>query len=152
MAVAEGGALVLKGEEESDLGFRRKFSRSESIMQKRKLSDEKADTTALLSTHVAPQPRLCPWGVVVYHNQLLRREEKAVVATLKVESVGVECPQFKKDLIAVMNKRNGANQKIKELTEALRVEKALVVQKDEEIQATLLKTDDERDKIIQKFK
>ena len=51
-----------------------------------------------------------------------------------------------------MNKRNDANQKLKEPTEALHVEKALVVQKDEEIQATLLKTDDERDKIIQKFK
>ena len=51
-----------------------------------------------------------------------------------------------------MNKRNDANQKLKELTEALHVEKALVVQKDEEIQVALLKTDDERDKIIQKFK
>ena len=44
------------------------------------------------------------------------------------------------------------NQRIKELTEALRVEKAFVVQKDEEIQASLLKINDERDKIIQKFK
>ena len=34
----------------------------------------------------------------------------------------------------------------------MRVEKALVVQKDKEIQAALLKTDEERDKIIQKFK
>ena len=44
------------------------------------------------------------------------------------------------------------NQRIKELTEALRVEKAFVVQKDEEIQASLLKINDKRDKIIQKFK
>ena len=44
------------------------------------------------------------------------------------------------------------NQRIKELTEALRVEKAFVIQKVEEIQASLLKTDDERDKIIPKFK
>nr|POF16087.1 hypothetical protein CFP56_15578 [Quercus suber] len=79
-------------------------------------------------------------------------EGKVVVATSKVKSIEVECPQLKKDLIAVMNERNDANQKIKELTEALRVEKALVVQKDEETQATLLKTDEERDKIIQKFK
>nr|POF08589.1 hypothetical protein CFP56_53075 [Quercus suber] len=51
-----------------------------------------------------------------------------------------------------MNERKEANQKIKELTVALRVEKALVVQKDEEIQAALLKTDEERVKVIKNFK
>ena len=51
----------------------------------------------------------------------LNMEEKVVVANSKVESVK------------------------KELIEALHVEKALVVQKDEEIQATLLKTDVERE-------
>ena len=61
------------------------------------------------------------------------------MATPKVESVEVECSQLKKDLIAVMNERNDANQKIKELTKALRVEKVLVVQKDHL---------EERDKII----
>ena len=66
-------------------------------------------------------------------------EEKVVVATSKVESVEVECSQLKKDLIAIMNERNDANQKIKELTKALRVEKVLVVQKDHL---------EERDKII----
>ena len=69
------------------------------------------------------------------------------MATLKAKSVEVECFQLKKDLIVAMNKRNQANQKIKELTEALRMEKALVAQKDEEIQAALLKTNDERDKV-----
>ena len=69
----------------------------------------------------------------------LNMEEKIVVATSKVESVEVECSQLKKDLIAVMNERNDANQKIKELTKALRVEKVLVVQKDHL---------EERDKII----
>lgn len=51
-----------------------------------------------------------------------------------------------------MNERTDTNQKVKEFTEALRMEKALIVQKDEEIQVALLKTNDERDKIIQKFK
>ena len=51
----------------------------------------------------------------------LNMEEKVVVANSKVESVK------------------------KELIEALHVEKALVVQKDEEIQAALLKTDVERE-------
>ena len=54
-------------------------------------------------------------------------EEKVVVATSKAESVEVECSQLKKDLIAVMNERNDAKQKIKELTEALRDHKALFV-------------------------
>ena len=74
------------------------------------------------------------------------------MATSKVESVEVECSQLKKDLIVAMNERNEANQKIKELTKALCVEKALIAQKDEEIQTALLKTNDERDKVIQKFK
>ena len=78
-------------------------------------------------------------------------EEKVVDATSKAESVEVECSKLKKDLIAIMNERNDANQKIEELTEALRVEKSLVIQKDKEIQVALLKTDEERDKIIQKF-
>ena len=49
------------------------------------------------------------------------------MATSKVESVEVECSQLKKDLTTTMNEKNEANQKIKELTEALSVEKALVV-------------------------
>ena len=74
------------------------------------------------------------------------------MATSKAESIEVEFSQLKKDLIVAMNKRNDANRKIKELIEALRVEKALVAQKDKEIQVAFLKTDDERDKVIQKFK
>ena len=74
------------------------------------------------------------------------------MATSKVESVEVECSQLKKDLIVAINERTDTNQKVKEFTEALRMEKALIVQKDEEIQVALLKTNDERDKIIQKFK
>ena len=81
----------------------------------------------------------------------LNVEDKVVVATSKVESMEVECSQLKKDLIAIMNERNEANQKIKEITKDLHVEKALVIQKDEEIQATLLKIDEERDKVVQKF-
>ena len=82
----------------------------------------------------------------------LNTEEKVVVANSKVESIEVECSKLRKDLIVAMNERNDMNEKIKELTEALRVEKALAVQKDEKIQAALLKTDTERDKVILKFK
>ena len=82
----------------------------------------------------------------------LNVEEKVMMAMSKAESIEVECFQLKKDLIVAMNKRNEANQKIKELIEALRMEKALVAQKDEEIKVALLKTDVQRDKVIQKFK
>ena len=82
----------------------------------------------------------------------LNMEKKVMVANSKVESVEVECSQLRKDLIVAMNERNKVHEKIKELTEALRVEKALVVQKDEEFQVSLLKTDMEKDKVIQKFK
>nr|POE89201.1 hypothetical protein CFP56_57122 [Quercus suber] len=82
----------------------------------------------------------------------LSTEERIVMASSKAESVEVECSQLKKDLIAAINERNEANQKVKELTESLHVEKALVIQKDEKIQAALLKTDEERENVIQKFK
>ena len=82
----------------------------------------------------------------------LNTKEKVMVATSKAEFVKVECSQLRKDLITTMNKKNAVNQEIKELTKALRVEKALVVQKDDEIQVTLLKTNEERAKVIKKFK
>lgn len=50
-----------------------------------------------------------------------------MVANLKVESVEVECSKLRKDLIAAMNETSNANQKIRELTEALHVEKVVVV-------------------------
>ena len=52
------------------------------------------------------------------------------MATSKAVSIEVECSKLKKDLIAIMNERNDANQKIKELTEALHVEKALIHSKE----------------------
>ena len=71
-----------------------------------------------------------------------------MVANSKVESVEVECSKLRKDLITAKNETNDANQKIRELTEALHVEKVLVVQKDKKIQVALLKTDTERDKVV----
>ena len=69
----------------------------------------------------------------------------------KLESAEAKNSKLRKDLIAAMDEMNKANEKVKELSEALHVEKALVAQKDEEIQASLLRTDAERDKVIQKF-
>nr|POE52350.1 hypothetical protein CFP56_65584 [Quercus suber] len=81
----------------------------------------------------------------------LSTEEKVVVVNSKLESVEVESSKLRKDLIVAMDETNKANEKVKELSEALGVEKALVAQKDEEIQVALLMTDMERDKVIQKF-
>ena len=50
-----------------------------------------------------------------------------------------------------MDQVTKAKEKVKELKDALKVEKKLVIQKDEEIQATLLKTNEEREKVITKF-
>ena len=44
-----------------------------------------------------------------------------------------------------------AKEKGKELKEALKIEKKLVIQKDEEVQAALLRTDEEHEKVIAKF-
>lgn len=64
-----------------------------------------------------------------YHNS----EEKIVVVNSKLESVEVEIFRLRKDLIEAMNKANKAREKAKELNAALRVEKMLIIQKDEEI-------------------
>lgn len=55
-----------------------------------------------------------------------------MVVNSKLESVKAESSKLRKDLIVFMDK-NKANEKIRELNKALRVEKALVVQKYEEI-------------------
>jgi len=73
------------------------------------------------------------------------------VANSKVESFEVECSKLRKNLIVAMNETKNINEKTRELTEALRIEKALVVQKDEEIQAALLRTNAEKDKVVQEF-
>ena len=74
-----------------------------------------------------------------------------MVANSKLESVKAESLKMRKDLILAMDETDKVNEKIRELTEALRVEKALVVQKDEEIQAAPLRTNAEKDKVVQKF-
>ena len=81
----------------------------------------------------------------------LSSEEKVVVANPKVDSVEVESLRLRKDLIKAMDQAMKAKEKVKELKDALKVEKMLVVQRDEEVQATLLKTDEERKKVITKF-
>ena len=81
----------------------------------------------------------------------LSREEKVVVANSKVNSVEAESSRLRKDLIEVMDQATKAKEKVKELKDALKVENMVIVQKDEEIQTGLLKTDEEYEKLITKF-
>ena len=74
-----------------------------------------------------------------------------MVANSELEYIEAESLKLRKELIVAMDETKKANEKIRELTKALRVEKVLVVQKDEEIQVANLRTDMEKDKIVQKF-
>ena len=78
-------------------------------------------------------------------------EEKVGVVNSKLESVEVESSKLRKDLIEAMDEVNRAKEKIKELNEALKVEKMLEVQKDEEVQAALLRTSAEQEKVVDQF-
>ena len=56
-----------------------------------------------------------------------------MVANSKLKFVEVESSKLRKDLIEAIDEIDKAKEKIKELSEELRVEKMLVIQKDEEI-------------------
>ena len=81
----------------------------------------------------------------------LNNEEKVVVANAKVNSIDAESSKLRKDLIKAMDQLTKAKEKVKELKEALKVEEKLVIQKDEEVQVALLRTDEECEKVITKF-
>ena len=57
----------------------------------------------------------------------LSSEEKLVVANSKVDFVEVESLKLRKDLIKAMDQATKANEKVKELKDALKVEKMLVI-------------------------
>ena len=73
------------------------------------------------------------------------------MANSKVDLIEAKSSKLRKNLIKDMDQSTKAKEKLKELKDALKVEKKLVIQKDEEVQATLLKTDEERGKVIAKF-
>ena len=82
----------------------------------------------------------------------LSNEEKVVVANSKVYSVKAESSRLRKDLIEALYQSTKAKEKVKELKEALKIEKKLVIQKDEEeVQVALLRTKEECEKVIAKF-
>ena len=74
-----------------------------------------------------------------------------MVANSKVDFVEAESSRLRNDLIEAMDQSTKAKEKVKELKEELKVEKKLVIQKDEEVQAALLRTDKEHEKVIFRF-
>ena len=52
------------------------------------------------------------------------------MANSKVDSVEAESSRLRKDLIEAMDQSTKAKEKVKELKEALKIEKKLVIQKD----------------------
>ena len=56
-------------------------------------------------------------------SQNLVSEEKAVMATSKVEALEAEASGLRKDLIVAMDNNNSSKEKIKTLTEELNAEK-----------------------------
>ena len=74
-----------------------------------------------------------------------------MVANSKVDFVEVESKRLRNDLIEAMDQSTKAKKKVKELKEALKVEKKLVIQKDEEVQAVHLRMDEECEKVISRF-
>ena len=69
-------------------------------------------------------------------SQYLLNEEKAVVATSKVEVLEAEASGLRRDLIAAMDVNNTSKEKIQAMTEQLNTERLLVKPKDEQIVAT----------------
>jgi len=63
--------------------------------------------------------------------QFLANEEKAVMATSKVEALEAEVSGLRRDLIAAMDAHNTSKEQVKVLTEKLEAEKLLTKQKDE---------------------
>ena len=56
-----------------------------------------------------------------------------MVANSKVDFVEAESSRLRKDLIEAMDQSTKAKEKAKEMKEALKVEKKLVIQKDKEV-------------------
>ena len=74
-----------------------------------------------------------------------------VIAQSKVESAEAESSHLRKDLVEAMDQAMKSKEKANELKKALNFEKKLIAQKDDELQAALLRIDEARDGVITQF-
>ncbi|KAL0012174.1 hypothetical protein SO802_007282 [Lithocarpus litseifolius] len=75
-------------------------------------------------------------------------EERVVVAQSKAKSAEAESSRLRKDLVEAMDQAVKSKEKADELKKALKVEKELVAQKDDELQPAFLWTAEARDGVI----
>ena len=68
--------------------------------------------------------------------EYLTNEERVVMANSKVEVLEAKSSRLRKELITAMDGGNKVKEQVKALTEELRVEKLLTMQKDEQLQST----------------
>ena len=78
-------------------------------------------------------------------------EEKVVIAQSKAEFVEAKSSRLRKDLVEAMDQAMKSKEKVDKLKKALKVEKKLVTQKDDELQAALLCIVEARDRVIAQF-
>nr|POE64215.1 hypothetical protein CFP56_58945 [Quercus suber] len=142
----------------------RKILREEKTIdtKKRKLNKEKGETTTspiICTVPFSPTPSLemVTFSPPTTHSKgkskigktdkelkelsSIPSHKLVVVANNKVESMEAESSRLRKDLIEAMSEATKAKGKVKELNEALKMEKLLIAQKDEEIRVALLQTD-----------
>ena len=81
----------------------------------------------------------------------LAAKEKLVMANSWVETTKAESSKLRKDLIDAMGEANNAKTKLKEVSNELRIEKMLDIQRDEEIQSAMLKLNSECEKAVVEF-
>ena len=69
-------------------------------------------------------------------SEYLSQEAKVAFVVSKVEALEAENSKLKKDLIAILDEANTVKEKAKVLSNDLRVEKQLTLEKDEQLLAT----------------
>lgn len=83
--------------------------------------------------------------------EYLAVEEKVVTANSRAKATEVKSSRLRKDLIEATNQANKAKAMLKKVSNQLKIEKMLVIQKDEEIQSTMLKINDVCGKAVVEF-
>lgn len=81
----------------------------------------------------------------------LVREGRAVTANSRAEATKPKNLRLRKDMIEAMDQASEAKANLKEVSDQLKIEKMLIIKKDEEIQLAMLKIGDEHEKVVVDF-
>lgn len=81
----------------------------------------------------------------------LAREGRAVTANSRAEATKPKNSRLRKDMIEAMDQASEAKANLKEVSDQLKIEKMLIIKKDEEIQSAMLKIGDEHEKVVVDF-